>query len=40
MHKQSINHKENFIVLQHLEVEEPQQLQACAPSQHLLPAIF
>lgn len=40
MHKQSMNVKENHIVLQHLEIEEPQQLQACAPSQHLLLAIF
>lgn len=39
MHKESINLNEKHIVLQQLEIE-PQQLQACAPSQHLLPAIF
>lgn len=37
LHKQTMNVKENHIVPQHLE--EPQQLQACAPSQHLLPTI-
>lgn len=33
MHKLSMNVKENHVVLQHLEIEELQQLQACAPSQ-------
>lgn len=40
MHKQSMDLKENHVVFQNLEIEEPQQLQACVPSQCLLPAIF
>lgn len=40
MHKQPMNLKGNHTVLQHLEIEKHQQIQACAPSQHFLPLIF